>query len=258
MNRAAMHTQACGTLRIKNPGALGIAFFAAVLMLCAFSRNGVWADEGVLWENVLSGSGAKWRPFYRIGLNDYMNGRYADAVGRFAKALERKPEAGELHNNMGLAYQRLGMFEKAVEQYRMAIGKGAGGSSAFTNMGTVFLEKGDYKTALKWFLDALEINPYDSAAITNAGFAYFDTADYRRSVEMHKRALSVNPYSINAHYGLGLAYEGSGDYGKALKHWRLYAEVSGPGAWRDKARRRIDRLSQRGGFSDVVEENIQK
>jgi Flp pilus assembly protein TadD len=45
------------------------------------------------------------------------SGGYREAHACFTRAVELEPENASFHFNLGLAYEKLGMFEKAAETY---------------------------------------------------------------------------------------------------------------------------------------------
>lgn len=225
--------------------------FSAVLVLLCFAtieRNFEWEDEVTLWEAVIEDSPLKWRGHFRVGLGLYLEKKsYDKAAVKFRDALVLKPDAHSIHNNIGLTYQRMGLFDEAEAEYRLAMEKEPWSVSPYLNLGTLHLRSGEHVRALEWFHLAIERDPDNVAAFVNAGFIYGDLGDYRRAVEMHTMALEINPHNHLSHYGLGLAYEGTNEFERAALHWREYLRLAPAGdAWRGDAGRHLERLEGRG------------
>lgn len=213
------------------------------LSLITYARNETWFDKYSMWNDILEKSESKGRPYFRIGLILYKDGHYEQALSRFLRAYELKPDARGLLNNIGLTYQRMGRFAEAARSYDRAVESGDSVSLAYMNHGTLYLRQGDLKRALSLFGRAIESDPENAVAYVNAGFTYSDMGIYDKAIEFHRRAVQINPYYANARYGLAIALEGSGDRAGALREWQRYLEI-GPkrGPWRQRALDNIERL----------------
>ncbi|VAV83163.1 hypothetical protein MNBD_DELTA01-300 [hydrothermal vent metagenome] len=213
------------------------------MSLTTYVRNVTWFDKYSMWDDILEKSESKGRPHFRMGLILYKDGDYEQALSRFLRAYELKPDARGLLNNIGLTYQRMGRFGEASTSYDRAVESGDSVSLAYMNQGTLYLRQGDLKRALSYFARSIESDPKNAVAHVNAGFTYSDLGMYGKAIEFHRRAAEINPYYANASYGLAIALEGSGQMESALREWRRYLEV-GPksGPWRQRALLRIKRL----------------
>jgi tetratricopeptide (TPR) repeat protein len=213
-----------------------------VLSLMTFMRNLHWKDELTIWARVLEDSPLKWRPHFKVWLAFFSEGRLPRAVEKFNRALELNPDAYDIHTNIGVSYQRMGLLDEAEKEYMLVMEKGTR-SAAYLNLGTLYVDRRDPEMALEWFLKAVDLKPRNTSALINAGFTYGDLGEYRKAVEMHNKVISINPYLPNAHYGLGLAYEGLGQYDKAVFHWREYLRLAPESLrWRVDAQRHLLRL----------------
>ena len=85
----------------KSTGALVAAALAALLVAapsCSRApdqiRFGVWASQNNLWD---------------------------EAIFRWRKALQADPGSAAAHNNLGVAYEKKGLFEDALREYEAAL-----------------------------------------------------------------------------------------------------------------------------------------
>jgi len=84
----------------RSLGFLSLIFLLGFLMNCASRgewsqlRVGLWAAEHDLWD---------------------------EAIFRWQKALEKMPNSAVVHNNLAVAYEKKGLWEKARQEYELAL-----------------------------------------------------------------------------------------------------------------------------------------
>lgn len=57
----------------------------------------------------------------RFGTEQARNGNWREAIFRWQRALKQDPQNARLHNNVAVAYETLGEYEKADQEYRTAL-----------------------------------------------------------------------------------------------------------------------------------------
>ena len=105
----------------------------------------------------------------------YLQGRYEEAVKKYAQALARHPDVKELYFNLGNAYLKLGDAERAARNYQ------------------------EY---LKWEMDLGEI----SKVHYNLGNAALSAKDARRAIESYKESLRKDPSNQKAKWNLEMIF----------------------------------------------------
>jgi tetratricopeptide (TPR) repeat protein len=105
----------------------------------------------------------------------YREGRFEDALARYAAGLASEPDSRALHYNMGNALYRLGRVDEAIREYVAASRDGGEtaslGTAAPFNEGTARLTAGDYEEAVKSLRDVLLQAPGDEDARHNLELA---------------------------------------------------------------------------------------
>lgn len=105
----------------------------------------------------------------------YGEGRFEEALARYAEGLATEPDSRALHYNMGNALYRLGRVDEAVREYAAASREGGEAASLGTaapfNEGTARLTAGDYEEAVKSLRDVLLQAPGDEDARHNLELA---------------------------------------------------------------------------------------
>lgn len=96
-----------------------------VLIYCwgTYQRNLVWKTGASLWTDVLKKSHAKARPHCNLGRSYLRNRAYALAIPQLKEALRLRPNFMEAHYNLGIAYQGIGLYDKAIAEYENILHK---------------------------------------------------------------------------------------------------------------------------------------
>lgn len=219
-------------------------FLLSIFSFTSYLRNLSYLDEVTLWLDVIDKSQNKWRPHFRTGLYLYLEqGNINEAIVELNKASSLKPNSPDIHNNIGLLYQRKGWKREAAEEYNHAIRLNPALSEAYLNLGTIYMEDGRLLLALNEIERALLFDPYSASAYINKGFILSDMGNYKMAENVYKIALSLNPYDPTAYYGLGLSYEGMGLKAEALKHWQEFIRLAPPqSVWVIEAKKHMELL----------------
>ena len=96
-------------------------------------------------------------------------------------------------NNLGMAYAKLGNFNKALECFENAISLNPNFHKVWYNKGLVLAILDRYKEAIKCYDKALEINPNYVSAWVNKGNALVELCKYEEAVECYDKALEIDP-----------------------------------------------------------------
>jgi len=127
-----------------------------------YSRNMDWRDGFTLWNDTISKSPRKARPY----------------------------------NNRGVIYNMYGDIEKAIADYNKAIELEPGYYEAYSNRGAAYGEKGDLERAFPDLNKAIELKNDYAQAYYNRGVAYFFKGEYAKSWEDIHKAEALG-YAIN-------------------------------------------------------------
>jgi tetratricopeptide (TPR) repeat protein/SAM-dependent methyltransferase len=112
--------------------------------------------------------------------------RLEQAIVKYSRALQIKPDYAEAHNNLGVALHELGKFDQAVVSYRKA----------------------------------LHIKPDYAEAHSNLGATLHELGKFDQAVVSCKKALHIKPDYAEAHSNLGNALDGLGKTLEAITHYR--------------------------------------
>jgi tetratricopeptide (TPR) repeat protein len=146
-----------------------------VLIYCGatYQRNLVWKNDFNLWSDAVKKSPDKERPYNNLGRAYLSNKAFLQAIPYLKEALRLNPYFSYAHYNLGIAYQGIGLYDKAITEYRKALygTKQPYFADIHNNMGVCYFIKGWTDMAIEEFKQALNINPYFSDARFNLNIA---------------------------------------------------------------------------------------
>jgi len=138
------------------------------------------------------------------------HGFYTDvirAIGYLKDAIRLDPDYGEAYNNMGLAYNHKGEYDRAIGYYQKALNidlKKLGPEHPsvaidYNNIGLAYGSKGEYDRAIEYYQKALKINlkklgpehPDTAIVYNNIGSAYRSKGEYDRAIGYYQKALKI-------------------------------------------------------------------
>lgn len=119
--------------------------------------------------------------------------RYNDALAGFGKAIALKPDFAEAHNNRGAVLQELNRLEEALASYDQAIALKQDYANAHFNRGTTLKKMNRYKDAVASFDKAVALQPGYAEAYNNRGLALLTLGDIPAAEEMFLKAFALKP-----------------------------------------------------------------
>ena len=114
-------------------------------------------------------------------------GKVIEAKDFLERAYKLQPKNEKAQNLLGLAYFKLGLFDRAAELYEQLV----------------------------------RDNPVDPTLRVNLGLVYLKTNALQRAVREFEVAVDLSPEHQKAHNYLGLALAQAGEYGRAREHFLL-------------------------------------
>ena len=103
------------------------------------------------------------------------------------------PNAAPIHNNLGIARQSRGEFDRAIGHYQRALQIDPGLSHGYYNLGIAFMSKNDPNEASKYFRIAVRINPQDKQSHGHLGKMLAMTGRPIEGLKHLRTAVRLNP-----------------------------------------------------------------
>jgi tetratricopeptide (TPR) repeat protein len=120
------------------------------------------------------------------------------------------------YNNRGMAFEDLGMFDRAVADFTAAIELDPSDPRHYVNRGRVLGNLGRHEAAIADASKAIALNPAYAEAYTNRGLEYLETGRFDRALEDFTAAVRSKPSYADAYLNRGVLYERTGRPALAL------------------------------------------
>jgi len=172
-------------------------------------------------------TGGEIKAMFDAGLALAQQGKYADAVVEFKKALEKDPLQPYILANMGDALSRLNQMPEALDAYQKAIAAKPDDAAMYTNMGVLLGKMGKMAESQEAFKKAASINPAAAPQnFFNLGATLVNSGRPAEAAEAFKQAIAADPNYAEAYYQLGICQIGNpATIPEALKALEKYTEI---------------------------------
>jgi tetratricopeptide (TPR) repeat protein len=149
------------------------------------------------------------KTFYENGVKLGDEGKYAEAIEEFNKALEKVPDQAVIIGRIGEAYMKLGKYEESLANYKKALELDPNNPSLFTNMGVVLSKLGKTEESQEAFKKAAALNPAGAAqSFYNLGVTLVNSGKSAEAAEAFKQSIAADSNFAESYYALGMALSG--------------------------------------------------
>ena len=167
----------------------------------------------------------------RMGTELLKSGKLVEAVAQFQKALKADPTHAGAHNNLGVAYERLGR-EGAEVQFQRAIERMPDFAHARFNLARLLMRKKRVDEAMIQLRRTIQIDPEHVGALNMLGMVLGRQMQFGEAASFLERAVRLDPDHAEARSNLGAAYTGQGRLREAVQQFEAALRVNpdDPGA----------------------------
>ncbi len=190
-----------------------------ILMAMTWKQVGYWENSITLFEHNLKITSNNYVAHNNLGNALSKQGRTAEAIDHYLKALRIKPDNAKAHNNLGNALSKQGRTAEAIDHYLKALRIKPGLEKAHYNLGTALYEQGRTAEAIDHYLKALRIKPDYAKAHYNLGNALSKQGRTAEAIDHYLKALRIKPDDAKAHQNLGTALYEQGRTAEAIDHY---------------------------------------
>lgn len=144
-------------------------------------------------------------------------GRNADALKHYEKAVARAPGDTEALSNLGTTLAALGRHDDAIVHYRRALAVNPGFADAWHNLGNALKAIDRYDEALAAYGELLKLRPNHVAAIGSMAYLLCRLDRPREAIAYARRAVAAEPDVVDHRMNLAnaLAADGEDDAAEA-------------------------------------------
>jgi len=184
-----------------------VCLFAGIL---AYERNLVWLTRVSLWRDAVMKAPDNNRPWhnYCSFLIDEEDVNRAGFACKYALILNEKQ--ADTHNNMGICYFKIKMYDQAQKEYLRAIEIDPDFPLAYFNLGLVRASQRDIPKALEYFDKSMELKPKDAKVYLNLGSVYDRLGKPEKSFQAYAMALQARPEWSEARFKVASILAGKG------------------------------------------------
>jgi len=190
------------------------------LGVLSWNQVRVWHDSETLWTHALATYPQSSIAENNLGLLLAKQGKPAEAIEHYRRALQITPAYASAHHNWGLALAQQGQLAEAIEHFRQALKIRPDFADAFTNLGNALALQGKPAEAIEHYRHALTIKPDFADAFTNLGNALAQQGKPAEAIEHYRRALTIKPDYAEVHNNLGVTLAQQGQVAEAIEHYR--------------------------------------
>lgn len=170
--------------------------------------------------HVTSGIGLSHNIHNNIGMAYDRAEMYGNAIEEFNEALRLDPGYIEVLNNLAVTYHRMGFVDEAIEKLKEAFRKRPGYPEAHCNLGNIYASAGRFGEALAEFEAALSLNPENALVHYGMGNVYSEQEKLTDAIREFKEALKLDPENLPARISLATLYARQGRHEDALREFQ--------------------------------------
>ena len=173
--------------------------------------------EDAFYESVL-GLAVDARHFLNRGRGLDSEGRTAEAIEAYQRAIELDPSMAQAHANLVGSFGRTGEIDRAEAHYATALALNPNLEELHNNWGVVQASRGDPAAAAAAFRRALELNPNSAGANANLGVALLAAGQLDEAAGRFQEAVKNDPTNRPARMNLGTLALEDDRPGEAVEH----------------------------------------
>lgn len=152
-----------------------------------------------------------------IGIAQYENGNYGEAVLNYDAAVQCDPEFWRAYLNRANAYYELNELYRALDDLEYLERKIPDSAYVYFGLGLVKTKMRRYDQAIEAFDQAISLDSGNAEILVNRGTVYYYKDMYEEALIDLNFALQVDSEEANAYNALALLRADQGQYDKALK-----------------------------------------
>jgi tetratricopeptide (TPR) repeat protein len=190
-----------------------------------FERNRVWREETTLWEDTVSKSPQKARPYKALGTAYAEQGRLDEAIQAFLTALRLNENYAKVHTNLGVAYYKKGKIPQAISEFKRAIELNERDALAYYNLANIFTDQGRWDDAIAAYQKAVEILPVEPMVRHNLAYALNRKGMRQEAIHQYLEAIREKSDMVESHKNLAALYLQEEQIDEALHHYQEASRI---------------------------------
>ena len=240
--RQSLEPIVCGTLLL-------------VLGVSSWRQSGMYTDIETLWRTTIAKNPNAFLAYNNLGNMLALQGKTAEAIAQFHRAIEIKPDYAEAYYNLAIVLDRQGKPDEAIDNYQKAIEITPDSAAAHNNLGTALLNQGRLEEASEHYQQALDKDPAFAEAHNNMGFLLTKQGRTAEAIEEYRKAIELNTNRAEFYNNLGNLLATQGRTTEAIEQLQKALEVEPDNA---KVRYNLANILMAQGRWDEAIEHYQR
>jgi tetratricopeptide (TPR) repeat protein len=141
-------------------------------------------------------------------------GKYAEAIAEYRKAIEKNPKAIDLHYRLGRALLQQShdpaVLEEARKEFEAELALNASDAVAEYQVAQIYVTEQEKSKAAPHYERAAELRPDFAEALIAVAKLRLDAKRYADAIPLLEHAVKLQPRNETAHYNLMMAYRNGG------------------------------------------------
>lgn len=205
-------------------------------------------------------SSAEVKSTFDAGLLLAQQGKFAEAIDEYKKALEKDPEQPYILANMADALSKMNKNDEALAAYQKAISIKNDDGAMYTNMGVLLGKMGKTAESQEAFKKAAAVNPGAAGQnFYNLGATLVNSGHAAEAADAFRQAIQADPNFAEAYYQLGICLSGNQTtIPEAIKSLQKYIEIGQKADQVEVAKQLISALGAPAGEKVIKDEKKKK
>ncbi len=173
-----------------------------------------------------------------LGAAFYSKGDLRLALEKLQQAETLAPNNAEIHNELGLVYKGLEVYDLSIKHFKRALELNPDFSEAQNNLGAVYFLLREWDQAILCFQKAASNLMYKTPyfAYENMGEAYYNKGEYQQAVESYKKSIASAPEYPGSRLKLAQLYIILERHDEAAEELKMVLEIDPDGRYGREAK----------------------
>jgi spermidine synthase len=190
-----------------------------------YSRQGRPAEAIVAYEKALQMNPFSAALHNNLGVALSEQGRVDDAIRHYKESLRIDPEYRQARYSLGFVLAKQGRKEEAIVHYTAGLETDSDPAQEHYRLGLIMVEQNWLAEAIDHFSEALRLNPSHAEAYNALGAALSKLDRLDEATLNYTKALQINPRYVEAQYNLGLVQAKQGRLDEAVSHFSMTLRI---------------------------------
>jgi tetratricopeptide (TPR) repeat protein len=215
--------------------AVGGAAIITVLIICARIQVSYWQNTETLFQRAMAVTQNNIIACNKLGSYYSRQGRMAEAMDYYFKALQINPNDPDVLYDLGNAFAQRGDWDDAISSYRHALRVTPDQPDILNNLGFALAAKKQFADAIACFEAALRLNPDSASTHNNLAAVLFSQHRLDEAVQHYREALRITPDDPRVYANLGDTLVKQGQTAEAVRCYQAALRLK-PGDFQIKAK----------------------